>query len=41
MRGQFAFLLFDARIAALEIETGSNFFSGLIDRILYFNDIGF
>jgi hypothetical protein len=35
------FLLLDAGIAALEIETGRDFLVGLVKRIAHFNQIGF
>jgi hypothetical protein len=41
IRGQFTLLLFDAGIAALEIETGGDLLVRLVDRIFHFNNIGF
>ena len=40
-RGQFVFLVFDAGVAALEVEAGRDFLVGLLDGILDFDHIGF
>ena len=40
-RGQIALFLFDTGVAALEVETGSDFLVGLINGILDLNQIGF
>src|SRR5450830_821484 len=40
-RRQFVFLLLDARIAALEVETRGDFLVGLVDGIAHFDHVGF